>query len=74
MGSGNIGLVCIVVFSAIFKNISFISWRSVHLVMNGVRTHNNISGDCTCSCKSNYHTFTTMTSPWVEIYNIRAVS
>jgi len=34
----------------------------VHLAMNEVRTH-NVSGDstnCTGSCKSNYHTITTV--------------
>jgi hypothetical protein len=37
----------------------------VHLVMNGVQTHNVvvIYTDCTGSCKSNYHTITTMTAP-----------
>jgi hypothetical protein len=35
----------------------------VHLTMNGVRTHNS-SGDGTVSCKSNYHTITTMTAPY----------
>ena len=36
-----------------------------HLAMNGVRTHNfsgHIGTDCTCRCKSNYHTITTTTS------------
>ena len=33
MGSGNIGLAWIVVLNAIIKNISFISWRSVLLVL-----------------------------------------
>jgi len=36
----------------------------VHLVMNGVLTHNVvIDTDCTGSCKSNYHTITTTTAP-----------
>ena len=37
----------------------------VHLVMNGVQTHNVvvIYTDCTGSCKSNYHMITTMTAP-----------
>jgi hypothetical protein len=38
----------------------------VHLAMNGVLTHNAlvvIYTDCTGSCKSNYHTITTMTAP-----------
>jgi len=34
----------------------------VHLAVNGVLTH-NFSGDCTCSCKSNYHTITITTAP-----------
>jgi hypothetical protein len=37
----------------------------VHLAMNGVLTHNAlvvIDTDCTGSCKSNYHTITTMTA------------
>jgi hypothetical protein len=29
----------------------------VHLALIGIRTQ-NISGDCICSCKSNYHTIT----------------
>ena len=38
----------------------------VHLAMNGFQTHNFIvvmGIDCTCSCKSNYHTITTMMVP-----------
>jgi hypothetical protein len=35
----------------------------LHLVMKGVRTHNIRGTDCTGSCKSNYHTFTTTTAP-----------
>jgi hypothetical protein len=37
-----------------------------HLAMNGVLNHNVlvvIGTDCTSSCKSNYHTITTMTAP-----------
>jgi hypothetical protein len=33
----------------------------VHLVMNGVRTHN--FSDCTCSCKSNSNTIMTTMTP-----------
>ena len=36
----------------------------VHLVINGVRTH-NLGTDCTGSYKSNYHTMTTTTVPEV---------
>ena len=38
----------------------------VHLAMSGFQTHNFIvviGIDCTCSCKSNYHTITTMMVP-----------
>jgi len=31
----------------------------VHLVMNGIRTHNVIGDAVVHICKSNYHTFTT---------------
>jgi hypothetical protein len=40
----------------------------VHLTMNWVWIY-NLSGDstdCTGSCKSNYHTITTMTAPYME--------
>jgi hypothetical protein len=37
----------------------------VHLAMNEIRIHNFTvdNTDCTGSCKSNYHTITTMTIP-----------
>ena len=37
----------------------------VHLAINGVRTYALvvIGTDCTCHCKSNYHTITTTTIP-----------
>ena len=42
----------------------------VHLDMNGARTHNLvvIGIDCTGSCKSNYHTITTMTVPHKALF------
>ena len=33
----------------------------VHPNMSGIRTHIFSGTDCTCSCKSNYHTITTTT-------------
>ena len=47
----------------------------VHLVMNGVRTH-NISGkstDCTGSCKSNYYTITTTPSLFVVNKSVKSI-
>ena len=43
----------------------------MHLAMNGVRTHIVVMGtDCTGSCKSNYHTITTATTPGENITRI----
>jgi hypothetical protein len=42
----------------------------VHLVWAGIRAH-NVSADCICSCKSNYHTNTTTKAPvrlWVHMH------
>ena len=44
------------VFKATFNNISVILWRSVLLVVE-----TGVPGE-TGSCKSNYHTITTMTA------------
>ena len=35
----------------------------VHLAMNGIQTHKVSGTDCIGSCKSNYHTITTTTTP-----------
>jgi hypothetical protein len=63
------------VLNATFKNISAILWRSVLLAEEtGVPRENYRTGfelttlvvintHCTGSCKSNYHTLTTMTAP-----------
>ena len=89
--------VWFMVFNATFKNISFISWRSVLLVEETwvlkrksptcrksltnfyhimfieytspwtgfeLTTLVVMGTDCTSSCKSNYHTIMTMTSPF----------
>ena len=58
-------------FNATFNNSSVISWRSVLLVakttdlsqVTDVATLVVIGTDCTGSCKSNYHTITTTTTP-----------
>ena len=39
----------------------------LHLVMKGVRSHNIRGTDYTGSCKSNYHTFMTTTTPRICI-------
>jgi hypothetical protein len=44
----------------------------VHLAMSRIRAHNIlvvIGIDCTCSCKSIYHTNTTMMAPMIELRN-----
>jgi len=44
----------------------------VHVAISGIWTHNVvvIGTDCTCSCKSNYHTITT---PWMSYQLMREV-
>ena len=63
------------VFNATFNYISIISWRSILLVEYPEKTTDlsEVTGfelamlvvigtDCTCSCKSNYHTIITTTA------------
>ena len=39
----------------------------VHVAMNGAQALVVIGIDCTDSCKSNYHTITTTTTPYMEL-------
>ena len=54
-------LVRVVVFNATFHNISVISCRDTTLVVIGT--------DCVGSCKSNYHTITTTTTPDNRVFD-----
>ena len=46
--------------SQVTDNLYHILLHRIHIVTNGVQTH-NFSSDCTGSCKSNYHAITTRT-------------